>query len=211
MVLVPGAGPWVLLGSVVTDASLDVDSPMRRDCGTCDACIPACPTGAIVAPGILDARRCLAHWAQAPGSIPTEFREPMGDRVYGCDDCLEACPPGHRAIVGGAAGRGRVDLLTLLGSDDRTLRTTYERFYVPRNDVKYLRRNALVALGNSGGEDAVGVLAGFAAHRDPMLREHAAWALGRIGGARAAAALRAATDAALRAAVDAGSVLKSHA
>jgi epoxyqueuosine reductase len=211
MVLVPGAGPWVLLGSVVTDASLDVDSPMRRDCGTCDACIPACPTGAIVAPGILDARRCLAHWAQAPGSIPTELREPMGDRVYGCDDCLEACPPGHRAIAGGAEGRGRVDLVSLLGSDDQTLRTRYERFYVPRNDVKYLRRNALVALGNSGGEDAVGVLAGFAAHRDPMLREHAAWALGRIGGARAAAALRAAADAGLRAAVDAGSIQESPA
>ena len=195
MVLVPGSGPWVLLGSVVTDAALQVDMPMRRDCGTCDACIPACPTGAIVAPGILDARRCLAHWAQAPGSIPIEFREPMGDRIYGCDDCLEACPPGHRAISGGSEGRGRVDLMSLLGSDDRTLLRRYQRFYVPRNDPRYLRRNALIALGNTGGEDSVGVLAGFAGHRDPMLREHAAWALEQVGGARAQAALRAAVAA----------------
>jgi epoxyqueuosine reductase len=195
MVLVPGSGPWVLLGSVITDAALQVDTPMRRDCGTCDACIPACPTGAIVAPGVLDARRCLAHWAQAPGSIPIELREPMGDRIYGCDDCLEACPPGHRAISGGSEGRGRVDLMSLLGSDDRTLLRRYQRFYVPRNDPRYLRRNALIALGNTGGEDSVGVLAGFAGHRDPMLREHAAWALERVGGARARAALRAAVVA----------------
>lgn len=195
MVLVPGAGPWVLLGSVVTDATLEADTPMKRDCGTCNACIPACPTGAIIAPGVLDARRCLARWAQAPGSIPEEFRQPMGDRLYGCDDCLDACPPGHRALSVGSDERGRVDLVSVLGADDSTLRTRYQRFYIPRNDVKYLRRNALIALGNSGGEEAVGVLAGFAGHRDPLLREHAAWALRRVGGPRALAALRAAAEA----------------
>jgi epoxyqueuosine reductase len=190
MVLVPGAGPWVLLGSVVTDADLSPDRAMRRDCGTCDACLPACPTGAIVAPGILDARRCLAHWAQAPGPIPTELRQAMGDRLYGCDDCLEACPPGHRAIEKAHGVAGRVELVPLLALDDRALRARFERFYVPRNDVRYLRRNALVALGNTGGPAAVEVAAGYAGHPDPLLRAHASWALGRLGGPTARAALR---------------------
>ena len=105
MVLAPGHGPWLLLGSVVTDASLPPDTPMARDCGTCAACLPACPTGALVAPGVLDARRCLAALAQSPGAIPREFRRAMGDRLYGCDDCLEACPPGQRARL--AARRRR--------------------------------------------------------------------------------------------------------
>lgn len=191
MALVPGAGPWVLLGTVVTDAKISADAPMRRDCGTCDACIPACPTGALVAPGILDARRCLAAIAQAPGSIPEEFREAMGDRLYGCDECLTACPPGHRAVGRGSGPDGRVDLIELLGSDDRTLAAHYDRFYIPRNDVRHLRRNALVALGNTGGAEAVGVLAGYAGHRDEMLKEHAAWALSRLRDPRARAAIQA--------------------
>lgn len=205
MVLVPGHGPWVLLGSVVTDAELPAAEPMRRTCGTCDACIPACPTGAIVAPGRLDARRCLAHWAQAPGWIPADLRRPMGDRIYGCDECLNACPPGARAPAG-AAAPSRVDLIGLLGSADETIDREYRRFYLPDNDVAVLRRNALVALGNTGGEDAVGVVSGYAGHRDPMLRGHAVWALGRLGGPRARAVLRRAAgdpDAGVRAEAEA--------
>ncbi|HSM01119.1 MAG TPA: tRNA epoxyqueuosine(34) reductase QueG [Acidimicrobiia bacterium] len=193
MTLVPGAGPWVLLGTIVTDAELPVSAPMRRDCGTCDACIPACPTGAIIAPGVLDARRCLAAIAQAPGSIPDEFRVVLGDRLYGCDDCLTACPPGHRAMRSASGPDGRVDLIGLLGSSDRTLRDRFDRFYIPRNDVRHLRRNALVALGNTGGPRSVGVLAGYAGHRDAMLREHAIWALGRLDDRRAAAVLEVVT------------------
>ena len=191
MALVPGAGPWVLLGTIVTDAPLAADVPMRRDCGTCDACIPACPTGALVAPGVLDARRCLAAIAQAPGPIPEEFRALMGDRLYGCDECLTACPPGHRALGRASGPDGRVELVRLLGCDDRTLRERFDRFYIPRNDVRHLRRNALVALGNTGGPEAVGVLAGYAGHRDEMLREHAAWSLGRLDDRRAESALAA--------------------
>lgn len=188
MALVPGAGPWVLLGTIVTDAKLPATAPMRRDCGTCDACIPACPTGAIIAPGMLDARRCLAAIAQAPGPIPEEFRAVMGDRLYGCDDCLTACPPGHRPLSRGFGPDGRVDLIELLGSSDQTLRRRFDRFYIPRNDMRHLRRNALVALGNTGGPGAVAVLAGYAGHRDAMLREHAMWALEQRDDPRAAAA-----------------------
>ena len=156
MVLAPGHGPWLLLGSVVTDAVLPADSPMVRTCGTCEACLPACPTGALVAPGVLDARRCLAALAQSPGTIPREFRRAWGDRLYGCDECLEACPPGRQGLAGGSGpGGGRVDLAEVLGSDDASLLRRFGHFYLPGRDARYLRRNALVALGNSGGAGAV--------------------------------------------------------
>jgi epoxyqueuosine reductase len=195
MVLAPGAGPWLLLGSVVTDADLPASAPMVRDCGTCDACLPACPTGALVAPGILDARRCLAYWLQGPGLIPYELRRAMGDRVYGCDDCLEACPPGGRLLAGSTARRGRVDLFELLRADDATLLERFGHWYIPRRQARYLRRNALVALGNSGGLDAAAVAAGFLSHPDWLLRAHAAWAVGELGGKMAAGVLAAAAAA----------------
>lgn len=192
MVLAPGVGPWMLLGSVVTDADLDVSAPMKRDCGTCEACLPACPTGALVAPGVLDSRLCLAYWAQAAGSIPLELREAMGDRVYGCDDCLEACPPGQRSLDEHSVRRaGRHELLQLLGADSGSLLDAFSHFYVPKRNARFLRRNSLVALGNVGGGEAVAVAAGFLGHPDDLLRSHAAWALGSLGGPMARAALRA--------------------
>ncbi|MEK7253036.1 MAG: tRNA epoxyqueuosine(34) reductase QueG [Actinomycetota bacterium] len=190
LVLVPGAGPWVLLGSVITDADLEPSAEMRRGCGTCTACIPACPTGAIIAPGVLDARRCLSAILQSPGWIPAEIRTAVGDRLYGCDDCLDACPPGDRLLALATNPVGRVDVYALLGSDDAALRASVPHFYVPRNEGRWLRRNALVVLGNTGGPGSVGVLAGYSGHRDPMLRGHAAWSLGQVGDARAKAVLR---------------------
>jgi epoxyqueuosine reductase len=193
MVLAPGWGPWLLLGSVVTDAALPVDAPMARDCGTCAACLLACPTGALVAPGVLDARRCLAALAQSPGPIPLPYRHLMGDRLYGCDDCLEACPPGRRRLAAASQRReGRVDLVRLLAADDRTLLARFGHWYLPGRQVRYLRRNALVALGNSGGSRAVAAAAGHLRHSDPLLRRHAAWALGVLAGRDAGAALLAA-------------------
>ncbi len=189
MVLAPGAGPWMLLGSVVTDAALESTPPMVRDCGTCDACLPACPTGALVAPGVLDARLCLAHLLQAPGWIPIELRRAVGDRIYGCDDCLDACPPGAK-LEATAAPWPRLDLLALLGQTDDELMTRFEHFYVPRRRADFLRRNILVALGNGGDGSAVPAIDAYLPHPEPMLRGHAAWALGEIGGDRALAALQ---------------------
>lgn len=189
MVLSPRAGPWMLLGSIVTDAELEPTPPMVRDCGTCDACLPACPTGALVAPGILDARLCLAHLLQARGSIPLSLRRAVGDRIYGCDDCLEACPPGTK-LEALALPSPRLDLLGLLVQSDDELMSRFDHFYVPRRRAEFLRRNILVALGNAGDEAAASVVADYLRHSDPMLRAHAAWALGEIGGGRATAALR---------------------
>lgn len=185
MLLTPGLGPWFLIGCVVTDAVFEPAGRTRRDCGTCEACLPACPTGALVEPGVLDARRCLAAILQAPGSIPVEYREAVGDRVYGCDDCLEACPPGSRLLAAATADRGSVDPAEILETGDRDLQDRYGHFYFPDARVRFLRRNALVALGNVGTEEHLPLLAGYLMHPDSMLVEHARWAIGRIGGATA--------------------------
>ena len=192
MVLIPGAGPWVLLGSVITDAALPVDRPMARTCGTCTACLPACPTGAIIAPGVLDARLCLASWLQSPGVIPRDLREAAGDRIYGCDDCLTSCPPGHRLLERSLLPQGRLPLVEILGADDATLLARFGNFYIPRRQARYLRRNTIVAAGNDGSDELLGPLVGFLGHPDWLLRAHAAWAVGRFRGSVPSAALAAA-------------------
>ena len=174
---------------------LPVSEPMARGCGSCTACIPACPTGALDNEGVLDATRCISYWAQTPGMIPLDIRESWGDRFYGCDDCLEACPPGQRWAERADAEGGRVDLLEVLARSDEELMTEYEHFYVPRRDARFLRRNALVALGHGGNSEAVPVVAGYLGSSLGVLRAHAAWALGRLGGEKAASALAGAVEA----------------
>lgn len=189
MVLTHQFGPWILLGSVVTSATMEPTRGDERSCGSCEACLPACPTGALIAPGVLDARRCIAALLQQRGSLPLELREAIGDRVYGCDDCLDACPPGIRLRDASRSVRGRADLGALLEMDDEQLDHRFQRFYVPGRKMRFLRRNMLVALGNTGGEDAISIVSGFARSDDQLLAEHAIWALGRIGGVSAIAAL----------------------
>ncbi|MGI9529284.1 MAG: tRNA epoxyqueuosine(34) reductase QueG [Acidimicrobiia bacterium] len=193
MALAPGLGPWFLIGNVVTDGRFDPTPPMQRSCGTCTACIPACPTGAIVEPGVLDARRCLASVFQSRGAIPRELRPLAGGRVYGCDECLLACPPGDRAIDH-LAVRETIDPAEVLAQSDSSLDSEFQHWYVPGRNMRFVRRNALVAIGNLGRHSDVSMLAGYLGHPDPLLREHAAWALGAIGGEPATAALRAALE-----------------
>ena len=189
--LVPGQGSWFVLGSVLTDAPLPPAQHLVADgCGGCRRCIDACPTGAIVAPGVVDARRCLAWIVQAEGAIPRHLRAPLGDRVYGCDDCQEVCPPnllvGRRPATdaeGLVDGNG-VSLLGMLTASDAELLERYGRWYIPRRDPRYLRRNALVALANVASPDDQRVAAAVSAYlhaADPMLRAHAVWAARRLG------------------------------
>ena len=187
--LLPGRGSWFVLGSVVTDAVLPIAVPIADGCGSCTRCLPACPTGALVAPGVLDARRCLAHLLQAPGSFPVEYRAALGDRLYGCDDCQEACPPNRledkRSPPPPAADDDQawVQVLEILSADDDELLARHGRWYIPRRQPKYLRRNALVVLGNVGDgrhPDVEAALRRALADPDPMLREHAAWAAERL-------------------------------
>ena len=189
-VLLPGRGSWFVLGSVVTDAVLPVAIPVADGCGTCARCLPACPTGALVAPGVLDARRCLAHLLQAPGDFPLEFREALGDRLYGCDDCQEACPPNRLEDrrdpppPAAADDEAWVPVLEVLAASDDELLARHGRWYIPRRQPRYLRRNALVVLGNVGdGSDheVEAALRRALGDPDPMLRSHAAWAAERLG------------------------------
>lgn len=191
--LIPGAGSWFVLGSVVTDAPLPAESnaePVADGCGACTRCLPACPTGALVAPGVLDARRCLAWLLEAPGDFPVEHRAALGGRIYGCDECQEACPPNraadrhHPPPAAEPDAEPWVSLVDLLDATDDELLARFGRWYVPRRDPRYLRRNALVALGNvgdPGDPDVRRVVATARASHDPMLREHADWAAARLG------------------------------
>ena len=179
-------GSWVALGTLVTDVELEATPALNLDCGSCTLCVDACPTAALDEPGVLDSTRCLSYWTQAPGAIPEEYREPLGDSVYGCDICQDVCPwnrgvekrRAHETPPPGA--EPHVSLVDWLEADGAELRERYDRLYVPRNDPRYLRRNALVALGNSGTAEHRDVLKRDATDPDPLLREHAQWALGRI-------------------------------
>jgi epoxyqueuosine reductase len=179
-------GSWVVLGTLVTSAAVEPTPPLELDCGSCRLCIDACPTGALDEPGTVDSTRCLSYWTQAPESIPEEYRAELGAQAYGCDICQDVCPwnrgvEKRRAGVAPPAGaEPTVDLVEWLAADGEELVRRYDRLYVPRNDPRYLRRNALVALGNTGGPEHREAVAAYVDDPDPMLREHARWALARL-------------------------------
>ena len=184
--LVPGFGSWVVLGSIVTDADLVPSSVVPDGCGPCRRCLDGCPTGAIVAPGVVDARRCLAWLVQAEGTFPHDYREALGDRVYGCDECQEVCPPARRSPQGReevATEGAWVELFWMLRATDEELLERLGRWYIPRRDLRYLRRNALIALGNTADPndaESRAELRRFIESDDDMLREHAQWAERRL-------------------------------
>lgn len=190
--LLPGQGSWFVLGSVLTDAPLEPDATTVPDgCGSCTRCLDGCPTAAIIEPGVVDARRCLAWLVQAPGIFPREHREALGDRIYGCDDCQEVCPPNRRALRLHEADTSEeadveawVPLLELLDSSDEQLLARHGRWYIPRREPSYLRRNALLALANTAAptdSDVVRAVAEALHHHEPVVRAHAVWAARRLG------------------------------
>jgi len=181
-------GSWVVLGTLVTDAEIERSEPPPLDCGSCRLCIDACPTGALDEPGVLDSTRCLSYWSQAPGSIPEEYRAELGAQVYGCDICQDVCP-WNRGVEKRRQGQAppreaepHVSLVDWLEASDDELGDRYERLYFPKKDPRYLRRNALVAAGNLGAEEHSHAVEAHAASSDPLLSEHAEWALRRLNG-----------------------------
>jgi epoxyqueuosine reductase len=191
MVLTRRHGSWVVLGTLVTTAELELTPPLDPGCGSCTRCIDACPTGALDEPGTLDATRCLSYWTQVPEPVPETYREPLGAQVYGCDICQDVCP-WNRGVERRRAklqpdDAAHVDLVAWLEADGRELVSELDRLYVPRNDPRWLRRNALVALGNVGEDDPPtrAALRRQAAGDDELLAEHARWALARIEERRA--------------------------
>jgi epoxyqueuosine reductase len=176
-------GSWVVLGTLVTTAGLEATPPLDAGCGSCTLCIDACPTDALEEAGVLDATRCLSYWTQSADSMPEEIRDALGDRVYGCDICQDVCPwnrgvEKRRMGEEHAEAEPHISLADWLQAGDDELAARYDRLFVPRNDPRYLRRNALVALGNAGGDPSLAEP--FAEGDDPLLREHAEWALERL-------------------------------
>ena len=147
-------GSWVVLGTLVTDRELERTPPLALDCGSCTLCIEACPTGALDKPGTLDATKCLSYWTQSAHDPPEAYVEALESQVYGCDICQDVCP-WNRGIEKRRAGQPlptnaepHVDLVDWLESDPSELRLRYARLYVPRNDGRFLQRNARIALAN---------------------------------------------------------------
>jgi len=199
-VILQGRGSWSFLGEILTDLKLEPDPPARNHCGTCARCIDACPTRAIVGPYQLDARRCISYLTiEHRGAIPLELRPAIGTRIFGCDDCQEVCPWNRFAVKTedpeflGRPGQETPELIPLLSLDEESFRARYQGTAVLRAKRSGFVRNVAVALGNLGDRRSVGPLArALSEDPEPVVRGHAAWALGRIGGEEARVALGAA-------------------
>jgi epoxyqueuosine reductase len=198
--LVPGIGSTVLLCEIVTSAELDLDEPLKKTCGSCDACIRVCPTGALVAPGVLDNRRCISYWTiEHRGVIPREIRPLIGDWIFGCDLCQDVCPVNHSAEEACPSGEAtgafgpaldpNPRLEELLTLDEETFRQRFRETALWRTRRSGLVRNVCIALGNVADRSSVPALECALDDQEPLVRGHAAWALGRIGGPAARRAL----------------------
>ena len=218
-VLTPSHGSWIFLGQVLTDLELEPDPPLKKTCGSCVRCIDACPTGAIVAPYIIDNTRCISYLTiENRGEIPLELRPQMGDWVFGCDICQEVCPVNRKADPSSSlwwerdqvstnpnshggepktdykAAPATLDLIELLEISDEEFRHRFQGTAILRAKRVGLQRNACVALGNLGSTEAVPALCRVLVHGEPLVRGHAAWALGIIGNPEAKRALEQASE-----------------
>jgi epoxyqueuosine reductase len=192
-------GSWLLLAEILTAAELEPDpGPHEEFCGTCTACLDACPTGAIVAPGVVDSNSCISYWTiEHRGTIPAERRAGIGEWLFGCDVCQSVCPWNQsfaREAVDSPLEfrddlRG-LDPEELLALDEATFRARYSGTALMRAKWEGMRRNACVVLGNRRNPRSLPALGRALGDADPVLRAHAAWAAGRIGGSGAMAILR---------------------
>lgn len=207
-ILTKGWGSWVFLAEVVTNLALEPDAPTGANCGQCEVCLHACPTNAFVAPYVLDNRRCISYLTiELRGSIPIELRPLIGNHIFGCDVCQQVCPVNQRVEARlrrdgrlGASGE-RLEfqpravtgsspaLIPLLALDDEGFRERFRHSPIKRAKRRGLLRNVCVALGNLGDQAAVPALIGALQDHEPLVRGHAAWALGQLGGDAARAAL----------------------
>ncbi len=180
-------GNWIFLAEVITTLELEPHAPEKNHCGSCTRCISACPTAAITAPFQLDARRCISYLTtELRGSIPVELRPAIGNRIFGCDDCLAVCPWNRFAREGrlmkehARADLAQPDLLELLTLDEATFRQRFAGTPILRARRRGLLRNVCVALGNTGDEEALPALIKAASDPEPLIAEHAVWAIERI-------------------------------
>jgi epoxyqueuosine reductase len=183
-------GNWLFLGIIYTTLELQPDAPAAKHCGSCTACIAACPTGALTGPHRMDARRCISYLTiEHHGPIPTEFREAIGNRIYGCDDCLAVCP-WNRFANSAAANRAFLPraemaaprLADLLALDDAGFREMFSGSPIKRIGRNRFDRNCLIAAGNSGEEALVVRVEPLLADPDPIVADAASWAMAKLAG-----------------------------
>ena len=183
----PEHGSWFFLGEIVTDLALGADTPRTDMCGSCTACLEACPTGALVAPYELDATRCISYLTiELKGAIPERQREGVGRHVFGCDICQDVCPWNRRRRKRGGpefeprTGALAPDLADLAALDDESFRLRFRRSPLKRAKRRGLLRNVTMAIGNAGDSRHRPLLQRLADDGDPVVREHALWALNRL-------------------------------
>jgi len=192
--LLPGAGSFFVLGSIVTTAEDPPASASVADaCGTCTRCVDACPTDAIVDRAVVDGRRCLSWVLQKAGAVPDEYRVAAGDRIYGCDDCQDVCPISVRlgprnTLPLPPGAMASIDASEVLEASDEWILERCGRWYIADRDVRWLRRNALLVIANTGEPGSARLRALVERYRsghDEILAEHAEWALSRLDERRA--------------------------
>ncbi|HUX86313.1 MAG TPA: tRNA epoxyqueuosine(34) reductase QueG [Chloroflexota bacterium] len=204
-------GSWVFLAEVLTNLPLPPDAPVRTHCGSCVRCMPACPTGAIIAPGVIHNDRCISYLTiELRGPIPRALRPLIGDWIFGCDLCQEVCTVNRHAAVAAppafAPERGagaRPELLPLLELDDSGFRQRFGDTPLNRTGRRGLLRNVCVALGNLGDPSANPALMRALSDPEPLVRGHAAWALARLTPVGSPLAVRTALLARLGVEIDA--------
>ena len=180
-------GTWFFLAEILTTIELPADEPVRERCGSCERCIRACPTGAITAPHKLDARRCISYLTiELKNSIPLELRPLIGDRIFGCDDCLDACPWNRFANVSretafaARESTARFSLRDYLALNEADFRNLFRNSPIKRIKRRGFLRNVCVALGNIGTSEDLPALREASCDPEPLIAEHAAWAIERI-------------------------------
>ena len=180
-------GNWIFLAEIITTLELTPDAPEKNHCGKCSRCISACPTNAITAPFQLDARRCISYLTiELKGLIPVEFRKAIGNRIYGCDDCLAVCPWNRFAREGSLMKKhareelNSPDLIELLKLDDAGFKSRFAGSPILRTKRRGLLRNVCVALGNVGNESTLPALEKATHDSEPLIVEHAHWAMEQI-------------------------------
>ncbi|HEY5991879.1 MAG TPA: tRNA epoxyqueuosine(34) reductase QueG [Candidatus Udaeobacter sp.] len=180
-------GTWFFLAEILTTLELPIDEPVKDRCGTCDRCIKACPTGAITAPHRLDARLCISYLTiELKGSIPLELRPLIGDRIFGCDDCLDVCPwnrfaqISHETAFSARKSTAGMALREYLRLSDAEFRQLFKNSPIKRIKRRGFLRNVCIALGNAGDVSDLPALERAAADPEPLIAEHAGWAIEQI-------------------------------
>jgi len=189
-------GSWVFLSQVITDVYLKPDAPLKKTCGNCVSCIDDCPTGAIIAPYVIDNEKCISYLTiELRGIVPRQLRPLVGDWIFGCDICQDVCPVNRKALKAKHTsfkqrpGFSTPDLVEILNMDQTDFSRKYKNSPIKRTKLVGLKRNACIALGNNGDVDALPPLINVLRTEESLIRIHAAWAIGHIGGKDAVAAL----------------------